>query len=65
MKIIKTTYNLKKRKTREKLANPFSNASIHSRIKKSGAVDLINNSVWIESNGYFQVKAIDITKMLK
>ena len=65
MKINKTTYNPNKNLTRGLLSNPFSNSSIHSRIKKSGAIDLRNNSVWTEKNGYSQVNPIDKTNKLK
>ena len=65
MKVNKTTYNPKENLTREKLSNPFSNASISSRIKMSGAIDLRNNSEWSERNGYVKVKIIDSNKKLK
>lgn len=65
MKVNRTTYNPNKNLTRGQLSNPFSNSSIHSRIKKSGAIDLMNNSVWTEKKGYSQVKIIDKTKKLK
>jgi hypothetical protein len=65
MKANKTTYNPNKNLTRGQLSNPFSNSSIHSRIKKSGAIDLRNNSLWIEKNGYSHVKPIHKTKKLK
>jgi hypothetical protein len=65
MKINKTTYNPNKNLSRGLLSNPFPNSSIHSRVKKSGAIDLRNNSVWTEKNGYSQVKPIDKTKKLK
>lgn len=65
MKINKTTYNPNKNLTRGRLSNPFSNSSIHSRIKKSGALDLRSNSLWTEKNGYSHVKPIDKTKKLK
>jgi len=65
MKINKTTYNPNKNLTRGQLSNPFSNSSIHSRIKLSGAIDLRNNSMWTDKNGYSQVSPIDKTKKLK
>ena len=65
MKINKTIYNPNKNLTRDRLSNPFSNSSIHYRIKKSGALDLRNNSLWTEKNGYSHVKPIDKTKKLK
>lgn len=65
MKVKKTTYNSNKKLTREQLSNPFPNSSIHSRIKDSGAIDLRNNSIWTEKNGYSQVEAIDKTKKLE
>ncbi|WP_117879897.1 hypothetical protein [Aureibaculum luteum] len=65
MKANKTSYNPNKNLTRGKLSNPFSNATIHSRIQKSGAIDLRNNSKCVEKNGYFEVKIIDRSKKLK
>ncbi len=65
MKVNRTIYNSDKNLTRGQLSNPFSNSSIHTRIKESGAIDLRDNSVWIEKNGYSQVKLIDKTKKLK
>lgn len=65
MKVNKTTYDANKNLTRGQLSNPFSNSSIQTRIKKSGAIDLKENSVWSEKNGYSQVKPIDKTKKLK
>jgi len=65
MKINKTTYNPNNNLKRGKLANPYSNETIHCRIKKSGAIDLRNNSEWVEKNGYSKVKIFDKTKRLK
>ena len=66
MKIKKTTYNPKKNLSRGKLANPFSNDSMKERLINSSAIDLKNNSNWIEQNkGYFKYEIIDSSKYLK
>lgn len=55
-----------KNKSRESLANPFSNETYHERLIKSGAIDLIDN--WIIEdlgNGYSRIIIIDETKLVK
>lgn len=66
MKTKRTIYNNKEKyTTREKMANPYSNKSIKSRLVKSGAIDLKDNSKWIDQvNGYSCVEPIDPNKKL-
>jgi len=65
LKVNKTTYKPNNNLNRGKLSNPYSNSSIHSRILKSGAIDLKKNSVWVIKNGYSTVEPIDKNKKLK
>lgn len=55
----------KKRISREYLSNPFSLETRDERLKKSGAIDLRNNS-FIEDlgNGYSKIVVIDKNKKL-
>lgn len=53
-------------KSRESLANPFSNETYHERLIKSSAIDLIDNCI-IEDlgNGYSRTIIIDKNKLVK
>jgi hypothetical protein len=55
-----------KQLSREFLANPFSNESLHERLIKSGAIDLRDNCI-IEDleNGYSRIIVIDENNKLK
>ena len=52
-------------KGRDFFSNPFTNKSINERLVKSGAIDMFNNSVKVECNGYCKFKPIDENKLLK
>jgi hypothetical protein len=66
MKIKKTTYNPIKNITRENLSNPYSNESIRERLVNSKAIDMCNNSNWIDlKNGYHKTQIINKSKFLK
>jgi hypothetical protein len=53
-------------KSRESLANPFSNETYHERLIKSGTIDLTDNCI-IEDldNGYSRTIIIDENKLVK
>lgn len=48
------------------LSNPFCGHCLDERLEASGAIDLRDNSRWIDlGNGYHTIEPIDTTKLFK
>lgn len=55
-----------KKISRSYLANPFLGKSLHSRLIKNQAIDLLDNSTLHDlGNGYSLVRPIDTNKLFK
>ena len=66
MKIKKTTYNPNENLTRSKLSNPHSKVCLNNRLVEANAIDLENNSTWVDlGNGFSKVIIDNKNKTLK